>query len=197
MDALGEVTDTAIGVDGRSKVEARIRQLEGGSRLKETAKSSAALSQVRATEVCNTRGNWGMCTVGAVGDPSRKDVVVVVQNRRNTTLLDSTYHAELIFSPLNNNMPHNNLNHSDGLELNSTNAVIVLKVRKYDPTAAQDAAPPAFNEAEDMVQVKKVREVVAVAGESSETPKKKKRKKESIDGDDGEVTTTQVKVKIK
>ncbi len=50
MDALGEVTDTTIGIDGRSKVEARIRQLEGGSRLKETAKSSAAMSQVRATE---------------------------------------------------------------------------------------------------------------------------------------------------
>ncbi len=47
MDALGEVTDTTIGVEGRSKVEARIRQLEGGSRLKETSKSSAAMSQVR------------------------------------------------------------------------------------------------------------------------------------------------------
>ncbi len=48
MDALGEVTDTTIGVDGRAKVEARIRQLEGGSRLNETSKSSAAMSQVRA-----------------------------------------------------------------------------------------------------------------------------------------------------
>ncbi len=46
MDALGEVTDTTIGVEGRSKVEARIRQLEGGSRLKETSNSSAAMSQV-------------------------------------------------------------------------------------------------------------------------------------------------------
>ncbi len=40
---------------------------------------------------------------------------------------------------------------------------------------AQDAAPPAYNEAEDMVEVKKVKEVAAV--ESSETPKKKQRKK--------------------
>ncbi len=55
-----------------------------------------------------------------------------------------------------------------------------FKIRKYDATVAQDAAPPAYNEAEDMVEVKKIEEV-AVA-ESSETPEKKKKK--TVDGGD-------------
>ncbi len=63
MDALGEVTDTTIGIDGRSKVEARIRQLEGGSRLKETTKfSSTALSQVRAIAEDEV-GSWAVMVV--------------------------------------------------------------------------------------------------------------------------------------
>eukprot|EP01084_Bolivina_argentea_P029012 53875_1 len=111
MDALGEVTDTTIGVEGRSKVEARIRQLEGGSRLKETSKSSAAMSQVR----------------------------------------------------------------------------------KYDATMAQDAAPPAYNEAEDMVEVRKIEEVAAV--ESSETPIKKKRKNKDGDGAAAQVSEKKKKRK--
>ncbi len=51
---------------------------------------------------------------------------------------------------------------------------------------AQDAAPPAYNEAEDMVEVKKIEEVAAV--ENSETPIKKKRKNKDGDGAPAQVT---------
>jgi nucleolar protein 58 len=30
VDAMGETTDTSVGIENRSKVEARLRQLEGG-----------------------------------------------------------------------------------------------------------------------------------------------------------------------
>lgn len=42
VDAMGESSDTTLGIESRAKVEARIRQLEGGARLKDSAATTSS-----------------------------------------------------------------------------------------------------------------------------------------------------------